>query len=136
MRDEQARVVRWDDLVREPMRGGITRRFVHSDKLMLAQITLQAGDVVPPHRHHNEQFTYVISGLMHFTFGDAQDKHVSVGPGEVLLIPSGLLHSASVSEDTFELDIFDPPRADWIDGSDAYLRGEEAAVTGSVGGAS
>jgi hypothetical protein len=28
-------------------------------------------------------------------------------------------------EDTVDLDIFTPPRADWINKSDQYLRGEE-----------
>jgi hypothetical protein len=31
-------------------------------------------------------------------------------------------HEAVALEDTVDLDIFNPPRQDWIDGSDAYLR--------------
>lgn len=122
MTPQNATHLRWDDVALEPMRGDITRKFVTSDKLMLAQITLKAGDSVPAHRHHNEQITYVISGAMDFLFGDAQDEAVTVRAGEVVVIPGELLHSVTISEDTFELDIFSPPRADWISGSDAYLR--------------
>ena len=119
---EQAVVTRWDDLEIQPMRGGITRRFVHSDRMMVGQIRFAKGDGVPAHRHDNEQYTYVLSGAQRFRFGEDQAEEVVVGAGEIVLIPANLLHSASADEDTFELDIFCPPRADWIDGSDAYMR--------------
>jgi len=115
-------VKRWDEVQLDQMRQGITRRFVHSDQLMVAQIGFPAGAVVPAHRHHNEQVTYMVSGVLRFLFGDDQDQEVILRAGDVVFIPGGLLHSAVALEDTFELDIFSPPREDWIDGSDAYLR--------------
>ena len=46
-------------------------------------------------------------------------------PGNVLAhIPSWLPHRAEALERTLDVDIFCPPRADWLDGSDAYLRGD------------
>lgn len=122
MSEEKAVVSRWDDIRLDKMRGGITRKFVHSEKMMVGQIHFGKGDSVPAHRHVNEQYTYVISGALRFLFGEAQEEEVVVGAGEIVLIPSGLLHSASADEDTFELDIFCPPRRDWIDGDDAYMR--------------
>lgn len=122
MSEEKAVVSRWDDVRLDKMRGGITRKFVHSDQMMVAQVHFDKGDSVPAHRHDNEQYTYVISGALRFLFGEAQDEEVVVGANEVVLIPSGLLHSASADENTFELDIFCPPRQDWIDGDDAYMR--------------
>jgi quercetin dioxygenase-like cupin family protein len=107
----------------EKMRGSITRRFAHSATTMLAEVRLKAGDFVPAHRHDNEQLTYVISGAMKFILGDAGEAFEFVRAGELLIIPGGLLHAAEILEDTFELDVFNPPRADWIDGSDAYLKG-------------
>jgi quercetin dioxygenase-like cupin family protein len=115
-------LTRWDDLPLEKMRGGMSRRYVHSDRMMVAQVNFRKGDGVPAHRHDNEQYTYVITGALRFLFGEDQAEEVVVGPGEIVFIPSGLLHSASADEDTFELDIFDPPRQDWIDGDDAYMR--------------
>ncbi len=58
---EKAKVWRWEDVELEEMSGTITRRFVTSDKLMIAQITLAKGNLVPAHRHHNEQITYTSS---------------------------------------------------------------------------
>jgi quercetin dioxygenase-like cupin family protein len=41
----------------------------------------------------------------------------------VLVIPSNVRHRAEALEDTLDVDVFNPPRQDWLDGSDAYLRG-------------
>lgn len=122
MSASKAQHVNFNAMPLDRMRGGITRRFAHTKSTMLAEVRLKAGDVVPAHRHDNEQFTYVISGLMKFFLGDEGETIEIVGPGELLVIPGGLLHKAEILEDTFELDVFNPPRADWIDGSDAYLR--------------
>lgn len=122
MDEAKAVRVRWDDMPLEKMRGGMSRRYVHSDRMMVAQVNFAKGDSVPAHRHDNEQYTYVLTGALRFLFGEAQEEEVVVGPGEIVFIPSGLLHSASADEDTFELDIFNPPRRDWIDGDDAYMR--------------
>lgn len=107
----------------ERMRGNITRRFANTDKTMLAEVRMTAGDIVPAHRHHNEQFTYVISGLMKFFLGEDSEEIQLVGPGQMLTIPGGLLHKVEILKDTFEIDVFNPPRQDWIDGTDKYLQG-------------
>lgn len=122
MVEDKAVVTRWDDMPLEKMRGGMSRRYVHSDRMMVAQVNFARGDSVPAHRHDNEQYTYVVTGALRFRFGEDQGDEVVVGAGEIVFIPSGLLHSASADEDTFELDIFNPPRRDWIDGDDAYMR--------------
>jgi quercetin dioxygenase-like cupin family protein len=123
MSNEVPVVTRWSDVPEQAMRGEITRRFVHSDKMMVAQVKFAKADGVPAHRHDNEQYTYVLTGALRFLFGEGQEEEVVVGAGEIVLIPSGVLHSASADEDTFELDIFCPPRRDWIEGDDAYMRG-------------
>jgi len=115
-------VSRWSDVPLEKIRGGMDRRYVHSDRMMVAQVNFKKGDSVPAHRHENEQFTYVLTGALRFRFGEAQDEEIVVSAGEIVLIPSGLLHSATADADTFELDIFNPPRRDWIEGDDAYMR--------------
>lgn len=125
---EKATVTRWADLPQERMRGSITRRFVHSDRMMVGEIFFSKGDAVPAHRHDNEQYTYVLKGALRFRFGEDQDDERLVSAGEIVLIPSGLLHSAEAMDDTLELDIFCPPRADWIDGDDSYMRGAERQV--------
>jgi quercetin dioxygenase-like cupin family protein len=47
---------------------------------------------------------------------------VDVAAGEVLHIPANLAHKAEALEDTLDVDVFSPPRQDWLDQTDAYLR--------------
>lgn len=86
---------------------------------MLARVLLKKGCVVPMHSHENEQVTYVLEGALHFTVGG---EEVTVHSGEVLCIPPHVPHEATALEDTVDLDVFTPPRADWINKTDAYLR--------------
>jgi quercetin dioxygenase-like cupin family protein len=113
---------RWSDLPFEPMRGGIRRRFVTSGKIMVGEVRFNAGDTVPRHAHENEQFTWVMSGALRFWFGEADEEEFVVRSGEIVVIPSNLPHRAEALEDTIEFDLFNPPRRDWIEGDDAYLR--------------
>jgi quercetin dioxygenase-like cupin family protein len=46
-----------------------------------------------------------------------------VRTGESLQIPGGVPHRVEALEDSVALDLFSPPREDWIRGDDAYLRG-------------
>jgi quercetin dioxygenase-like cupin family protein len=113
---------RWADIPAEPMKGSITRKIVTGEKMMIAEIFLAKGDVVPAHRHHNEQIVHILSGALKLRLGEEQQDEVVVRGGEVLVIPGNVLHSAEALEDTIDVDIFAPPREDWLDGSDAYLR--------------
>ena len=45
----------------------------------------------------------------------------------MLVIPSGVPHGAVALEDTLDLDVFSPPRQDWLEGTDAYLRQDSDA---------
>ena len=114
---------RWSDLPLEELSPSIGRRMVTGDGVMLAHVHLAKGAVVPKHAHHNEQFTYIVSGLLRFWIGDDEDEVVDVRAGEVLHLPSHVPHKAAALEDTLDLDVFTPPRQDWLDRTDAYLRG-------------
>jgi quercetin dioxygenase-like cupin family protein len=118
-----ARHVRWDDLPKEKVNDLLDRRLVTGERMMLAHVYLKKGCVVPRHHHENEQITYILSGALHFWLGEDEAEEVVVRAGEVLTIPSHLPHKALALEDTVDVDIFCPPRQDWLDGSDAYLRG-------------
>jgi quercetin dioxygenase-like cupin family protein len=118
-----AALYRWDDLPRESLNSHIDRRLVTGDNVMIAHVYLKKDGVVPLHSHHNEQITYVLEGALRFLLGENEDREVIVRAGEVLTIPPHLPHSAVALEDTLDVDIFNPPRQDWLDGSDSYLRG-------------
>jgi unsaturated pyranuronate lyase len=119
---ERATHYRWDDLPREELNPLLGRRLVTGGDLMIAQVYLQKGCVVPKHAHDNEQLTYILQGWLRFRLGEDGGEVVDVKAGEVLCIPRNLPHEAEAVEDTLDVDIFNPPRADWLDGSDAYLR--------------
>ena len=121
------RKLAWEDVRLEELNPLIGRRLIYSERMMLAHVYLKKGAIVPAHDHHNEQFTYILSGSLRFWIGEHADApgdvYTDVHAGEVLVIPSNVRHRAEALEDTLDVDVFDPPRADWLDGSDAYLRG-------------
>jgi len=110
---------------KEALKPGLDRRLVATDRMMLAHVYLAEGCVVPKHVHENEQLTYILKGVLRFWLGEGESEIVDVAAGEVLHIPSNLPHRAEALEETLDVDIFCPPRQDWIDGSDAYLRPDE-----------
>lgn len=114
---------RWDDMNAEPLKGTITRRMITGTSLMIAEVRLGKGELVPQHAHHNEQITWITQGALHFKLGAGGEREVTVRAGEVLVIPPNVPHSAEALEDTIDIDVFSPPREDWLSGNDAYLRG-------------
>lgn len=115
---------RWADIPEEPLKGTITRRVISGERMMIAQVFLKKGDDVPKHSHHNEQLTYVVTGRLRLLLGEHGEREVVVGAGEVLVIPPNLPHSALALEDTLDVDIFSPPREDWLNKTDDYLRSD------------
>jgi quercetin dioxygenase-like cupin family protein len=118
-----AEFYRWQDLAAEPLKGTITRKLITSQRMMIAHVHFKKGDDVPLHAHENEQITYILEGALHFWLGDHGEREVTVRAGEVLVIPSNLPHRAVALEDTVDMDVFNPPRQDWLNGTDAYIRG-------------
>ena len=115
------RFFRWDDMPKERVTDAINRRLVTGDRMMLAHVYLEKGAIVPKHSHDNEQITYILSGALHFWIGDDGEDEMDVRAGEVLHIPSNVPHKAEALEDTLDVDVFSPPRQDWLDGSDSYF---------------
>jgi unsaturated pyranuronate lyase len=114
---------RWEDLPKEQLKPDLHRRLISTERLMLAHVYLDKGCIVPMHSHENEQLTYILEGLLRFSLGADGSEIIDVAAGEVLHIPSNLPHQAEAIEKTLDVDIFCPPRQDWLDGSDSYLRG-------------
>ena len=120
--EKRAKHYRWDEVPLENMNPLLDRRVVSGERMMIAQVLLKKDSVVPAHSHDNEQISYIVSGAVKFLLGEDQNEEVIVHAGEVLVIPSNLRHSAVALEDSVDVDIFCPPREDWLDGSDKYLR--------------
>ena len=86
---------------------------------MLGFIQLRKGAIVPAHKHVSEQITFILKGALRFTI---RDRDYTVRTGEVLVIPSNVVHEAVALEDTDDFDCFSPLRRDWLTGKDLYLR--------------
>ena len=109
----------WASVELENLNPLLQRQFVVGDKIMLARVLLKTGCVVPLHHHHNEQISYMIEGALKFWI---DGRELVVSAGEVLIIPAHMPHKAEAIVDSVSLDIFHPPRKDWIEKTDGYLR--------------
>ena len=115
----ECKYIPWNKVEREELNDMIAREMVLGDNLMLARVFLKRGAHVPRHYHHNEQVTYILEGALKFAI---DGKEIVVRAGEVLCIPSNMPHEAWALEDTLDLDVFNPPREDWLNKTDVYLR--------------
>ena len=106
---------RWDEIALEKVTEMISRKIVSGEREMMAQIYLKRGALVPIHTHDSEQMTYILQGALRFL---VDGEEIIVREGEVLHIPSRLPHQAEALEDTLELDVFSPVRAEWMNAAD------------------
>jgi quercetin dioxygenase-like cupin family protein len=113
---------RWDSMKKERVSDMLERRLITGERMMLAHVYLKKGCIVPKHSHENEQLTYILEGALKFWIGEDGDREITVSAGEVLLIPSNIPHKAEALEETLDVDVFSPPRQDWLDKKDDYLR--------------
>jgi len=118
-RKAELRHIPWSSVELEDLNPLLQRHFVVGQNVMLARVLLKKGCIVPEHSHHNEQITYVLEGALKFWI---DGRELVVNAGEVLTIPPHMPHKAEALEYTVDLDVFNPPRADWIDKADKYLR--------------
>ena len=123
MQERSVTFYRWDDMPKESVSETLDRRLITGDRVMLTHVYLKKGSIVPRHSHENEQLTYILEGGLRFWIGPDESEVIDVRAGEVLHIPSFVQHKAEALEDTLDVDIFSPPREDWLNKTDDYLRG-------------
>ena len=112
---------RWEDMPKEELKPDLHRRLVTTERMMLAHVYLDKDCIVPQHSHENEQLTYILEGALRFHIGEDGAEEVVVRAGEVLVIPSNVPHMAVALEDTLDVDVFSPPRQDWLNHTDSYF---------------
>ena len=95
-------VYRWDELDLEKVTAMVSRKVVTGDSLTLAQVYLKRGAHVPLHHHDKEQMGYVLKGRVRWLVAG---REMTVTQGEVLRVPSGIMHQAEALEDTFQISI-------------------------------
>ncbi len=115
--------INWDSVPFEQINPKMKRKFIHGEKVMIAKMEFEDGFLVPWHSHHNEQVSEVQEGTIRFFFDDDENNFVDLMAGDIIVIPGNRRHKALMIGKVIETDTFSPPRQDWIDGSDNYLRG-------------
>jgi quercetin dioxygenase-like cupin family protein len=115
----EPKYISWKDVEREALNPLIEREMVYGQQIMVARVFIKKDGHVPLHHHHNEQLTYILEGALKFAING---KEIMVRAGEVLCIPANMPHEAWALEDTVDLDVFTPPREDWLNKTDDYLR--------------
>ena len=112
----------WSDVPREQVKPDLHRRLLTGERIMLASVELQRGCVVPRHAHVHEQSTFCLEGCLKLIIGEDGAESYELRAGDVVMIPSNVPHAAEAIEDSRVLDVFSPPREDWINRTDGYLR--------------
>jgi quercetin dioxygenase-like cupin family protein len=87
------------------------KTLVHGEKTLMTKFIMNSGSSLPKHSHPYEQTGYLLSGKIKLTIGD---DTFEVESGGSWCIDSGAAHSAEILEDSSALEIFTPPRADYI----------------------
>ncbi|PYX80419.1 MAG: cupin domain-containing protein [Acidobacteria bacterium] len=119
-RKAEVKHIPWNTVEIETLNPLLGRQFVVGRDIMVARVIMKKGCIVPEHSHVNEQVTYILDGALKFWI---DGKEIVVNAGEVLTIPPNMPHKAEALADTLDLDVFSPPRADWMNKDDSYLRG-------------
>jgi len=101
----------WDDLPETLMASRIGRRMVSGDKMTMVMLNLAKGAMVGQHQHPHEQLIYVLSGKIEF---ESNDGKRILGRGDVVHLPSNVPHGGIALEDAVTLEMFSPPREDFL----------------------
>jgi quercetin dioxygenase-like cupin family protein len=94
----------------EMLPGVVRRTLTEGERMMLVEVTLEQGAVVPAHTHPHEQIGYLASGRLLFQIGDERRE---LAAGDSWLVPSNVSHQVTVLETSIAVDIFSPPREEY-----------------------
>ena len=110
-------------LPQERVTDKISRRVLAGKQGMLVWWSMQAGARAAAHKHPHEQIVWMLKGRMDFRIGE---ERRSMTAGDVAVVPSGVEHEGFFPEDTEVVDVFAPPREDFLaGGTPDYMRKDE-----------
>lgn len=101
----------WDQVAKQQLDSLVTRQAIHGAAMTVARFEIRKGGGVPTHSHSNEQISMVQQGRVKFVLDGAESI---AGAGDTVHIPPNAPHSAEALEDAVVIDLFSPPREDWI----------------------
>ncbi|MBM3279508.1 MAG: cupin domain-containing protein [Candidatus Handelsmanbacteria bacterium] len=112
--------VKAEELPRMELFPGARSGLVAGRQLMLSFLVMETGARVPEHSHPHEQAGLMIEGVLRFRIGGEEQVLV---PGDAFLVPPDMAHSGEVLEGPAKvLDIFSPPREDYIENYNRYTQ--------------
>jgi unsaturated pyranuronate lyase len=124
--ESSKRAVVWDRLEEiPPFSPGphIWMRTISGNQVMMNLVTIEPGGIVPEHSHSNEQAGYVLRGTLILTI-EGETRHLKAG--DCYLAPANVVHSGATTEEGCDvLDIFAPPRADYVEAAAAARRSSD-----------
>jgi quercetin dioxygenase-like cupin family protein len=108
-----AQHLNWSGIPVEHPAAGIERQMVVGERLMICRFRFAPLLVTPEHTHPHEQMSIVVSGRVRF-FVEGTERIAM--PGAVLHFPPNCLHGATMmDEEVVLIDIFSPPREDFLE---------------------
>ncbi len=94
-----------------PISGIRQKTLVYGKNTLMTEFILEAGSVLPMHRHPHEQTGYLLTGKLELTVG-AETRVVSAG--DAWCVPGDCIHGATVLEDSVAVEVFSPVRTEYI----------------------
>jgi quercetin dioxygenase-like cupin family protein len=112
MTGQENLVHRSADLVFEDLGGGVQRHVRHGDGFSQLRVRLAEGAVLPAHQHSNEQYTFVVSGVIRYRMaaGQPDEYLVDLEAGDGVWLPSMHPHEAVALTQVETLELFVPGR--------------------------
>lgn len=103
-------VQQWNELDEKTLLPGFHGRFVHTDRVTVANWRVDAGASLPEHAHPHEQITMLIEGVFEMTINGETHR---LEAGAVVTIPGGVPHAGRAITDCRITDVFQPAREDY-----------------------
>ena len=114
--------IKIDDYEPIELAPGAKARTPYGENIMLSYLELEAGSIIPLHKHPHEQAGMLLNGRMELTIGD--DTNLCEA-GEMFIIPANTPHTAKpVDGPAVVLDVFSPVREDYAALFNKYVREE------------
>lgn len=111
----------WNAIPTEQVNPMMVRQMIYGKEIMIVKMSFKDGFEVPWHQHPNEQISQIFKGICRFWLAN-QSEFIDLNAGEILVIPANVAHKALMIGAVEAVDTFSPPRQDWLDGTDNYLK--------------
>jgi quercetin dioxygenase-like cupin family protein len=109
-----------DDIPLEHVAANLNRKMMSGKQGMVVWWDAKAGAHAGSHSHPNEQLVWVIKGQIDLRIGEEKRTMKS---GDIAVILGGVNHEAWFTHDSEVMDIFCPPREDFLKGGKpAYMK--------------